>query len=494
MAVEASEEVTVFGILVLRVDVEIAVEVDVVAVSVEVADGVANELGVLLVGKGLEGFYRGFELARGAALLYFLLGSSGSFGSIGGTRVRGVSCPCGFLGPRALRGAVGEVYHGIILLGGRERRGLLGNAHGPGILDVGPQPAGRVLDALLVGECLDVVEAVAGPVLDHQLPGGLGPHPLGDEGVRREALAVRELRSGLGPLADETLGNPVADQVGLGGATSALLEVRAGEKARLHQLAVGGVELALYGRGVLVALGHGEELPQALQLHGPGERLFALDVDELVEAPGQGTLEAVVEVRVEALEVARVVGAHEDVVEAQGVVLARAPLALLPREMDAPHAEAVRAEVLVFFAVEGVLGVDGGLREPVEGIPEVVVVLAGVRLAQDLQELIEREAYPSVRRDAAATADDGHDGHEDVLVLRPGQAEVAVGGYPPVLLHAVPVLREDGVSRLGAILVPVSALEHEKRGLFEVDLDLNQGSALEVEEPELLDPAFCQNP
>src|SRR5215203_7053288 len=116
-------------------------------------------------------------------------------------------------------------------------------------------------------------------------------------------------------------------------------------------------------------------------------------------------------------------------------MLARAALALLPREMDAPHAEAVRAEVLVFFAVEGVLGVDGGLREPVEGVPEIVVVLAGVGLAKDLQELVECEVYLSVWGDATATADDGHDGHEDVLVLRPGQAEVAVGGYPPVLLQ-----------------------------------------------------------
>src|SRR5688572_15302070 len=99
---------------------------------------------------------------------------------------------------------------------------------------MGSQPAGRILDALLVGEDLDVVEAVAGPVLDHQLLGGLRPHPLGDEGVRREALAVREFGGGPGPLADEPLGDPVADQVGSGGAPSALLEVRAGEEALLY--------------------------------------------------------------------------------------------------------------------------------------------------------------------------------------------------------------------------------------------------------------------
>lgn len=62
--------------------------------------------------------------------------------------------------------------------------------HGPSVLDVGPQPARGVLDTLLVREGLDVVETVAGPVLDYQLLGGLRPHALGDEGVCREALAI----------------------------------------------------------------------------------------------------------------------------------------------------------------------------------------------------------------------------------------------------------------------------------------------------------------
>src|SRR5918995_1865591 len=263
MAVETSEEVTGFGILIFRVDVELAVEVDVVAVSVEVADGVADELGVLLVGEGLEGLYRRVELARGAAPLYFFLGWScrlGRVSGIGGVLGSRASCTGGFLF-WVPRGEVGDVYRCVVRLGRREDGGLLGDAHGPSVLDVGPKPARRVLDALLVGERLDVVEAVAGTVLDHELFGDLRPHALGDEGVRREALAVGELGGGPGPLADELLGDPVADQVSLGSAPAALLEIRAGEESRVHQLAVGGFELALNGRGVLVALGHGEELP-----------------------------------------------------------------------------------------------------------------------------------------------------------------------------------------------------------------------------------------
>ncbi len=256
---------------------------------------------------------------------------------------------------------------------------------------------------------------------------------------------------------------------------------------------MGGLKLALDGRGVLVALGHREQQPEALELHRPGERLLALDVNELVEAAGQGTPETVVEVRVEALKIACVVGAHENVIEAQGVVLARAALALLPREVDAPHAKAVGAEVLVFFAVERVLGVDGGLREPVERIAQVVVVLARVGLTQDLQELVEREAHAPVGWNAATPAHHRHNSYEDVLILGTGQTKIPVGGDPPVLLQAIPVPRQDGVTGLHALLAPVPALEHEERGLLEVDLDLDQGSALELEEPELLNPALGQS-
>ncbi len=51
------------GILAARVDVEVAVEVDVVAIAVKVADGVADELSVFLVGDGLEGLDGPVELA-----------------------------------------------------------------------------------------------------------------------------------------------------------------------------------------------------------------------------------------------------------------------------------------------------------------------------------------------------------------------------------------------------------------------------------------------
>jgi len=85
----------VLGIGVCRVDVEFAVEVDVVTVPVEVADGVADELGVLLVGEGLKGLYRRVELACSEAPLYFLLGLFGRF--IGGISTGSVLCPRGSL-------------------------------------------------------------------------------------------------------------------------------------------------------------------------------------------------------------------------------------------------------------------------------------------------------------------------------------------------------------------------------------------------------------
>ena len=80
------------GIGVLRVDVEFAVEVDVVTVPVEVADGVADEPGVLLVGDGFEGLYGRVELACSEAPLYFLFGRF-----IGGISTGSVLCPCGSL-------------------------------------------------------------------------------------------------------------------------------------------------------------------------------------------------------------------------------------------------------------------------------------------------------------------------------------------------------------------------------------------------------------
>ncbi len=60
------------GLPAADVDVELTVQADVIAVVVQVADGVADELPVLVVGQGLKGLYGPVELAGGAAPLYLL--------------------------------------------------------------------------------------------------------------------------------------------------------------------------------------------------------------------------------------------------------------------------------------------------------------------------------------------------------------------------------------------------------------------------------------
>src|SRR5829696_2219312 len=67
MAVEASEEVAVFGILAADVDEEVAVEAQVVTVAVGVCGRLPDPLAVLLVGEGLEGGDRAIELSGGEA-------------------------------------------------------------------------------------------------------------------------------------------------------------------------------------------------------------------------------------------------------------------------------------------------------------------------------------------------------------------------------------------------------------------------------------------
>src|SRR3712207_2272381 len=198
---EAAQEVAVFRVGATDVDKQVAVEVNVVAVAVEVSDGVADELPVLFVGEGLEGSNGPIELPSGLASRDLLRG--GPFVSVGRldairfgeVRQRGVGADTlQYGGVPFFGGGIGDINHRPAWFGRREGGGLLGYVHGPGVLDVAPQPASRVLDGLLVGECLEVVEAVAGPVLDHELLSGLWPHALGDEGLGREALAVGELR------------------------------------------------------------------------------------------------------------------------------------------------------------------------------------------------------------------------------------------------------------------------------------------------------------
>src|SRR3712207_3161312 len=107
-----------------------------------------------------------------------------------------------------------------------------------------------------------------------------------------------------------------------------------------------------------------------------------------------------------------------------------------------------------------------------------------MRLAQDLYQLVECEADPSVQGYASAPADHRHHGDEDVLIQRPRQTEVALGRYLPVLLEAVTLLRQDCVPGLRAVLAPFTTLEHEQWCLFQVNLHLDQRSTLELEEPQ----------
>jgi hypothetical protein len=137
-----------------------------------------------------------------------------------------------------------------------------------------------------------------------------------------------------------------------------LLYLRPVEVAAPFELLVGGDELLLYLRGVAVARGHGDHLPQLLELHGPRQALLALGVHQAVEAPREVPLEGVVEVRVEAFQVACGEGARQDVAELERVVLAGPALALLLAECHFPQVEAVALKVLVRQGVEGVLGVD----------------------------------------------------------------------------------------------------------------------------------------
>jgi hypothetical protein len=228
-------------------------------------------------------------------------------------------------------------------------------------------------------------------------------------------------------------------------------------------------------------------LPELLEIHAPREALLALGVYQAVEAPGEVLFEGVVEVRVEAFEVAGGERARKDVAELQGVVLACPALTLLLAERHVPEVEAVALEVLVGQGVEGVLGVDVGRGDTVQGVPKFVVVLAPVGLAEDLQELVEREGDAAVWRHAPAPLDELHDRDEDVLVDRAREPEVPVGRHPPVLLHPVPLARDGDAAGLYDVLATLlTFLQHEQGRLFQVDLDLDQGPPLVLEQPQLL--------
>src|SRR3712207_5540550 len=71
-----------------------------------------------------------------------------------------------------------------------------------------------------------------------------------------------------------------------------------------------------------------------------------------------------------------------------------------------------------------------------------------------------------------------------VTVCRTGQPELSPAGYLDVLLQAPPILSDDRVAGLQALLHAIAALEQEDGQLFHVDLDVDQRSIVELEEPQ----------
>jgi hypothetical protein len=106
-------------------------------------------------------------------------------------------------------------------------------------------------------------------------------------------------------------------------------------------------------------------LPEALEVHRPGQLAVALDVNQAVEATRQVTVKRVIEVGVEVLEIPSVEGAYQDVRELEGVVLGLPIAARFLGEEYVPQVETVGTEVTVGLRVEGVLGVDGRLAQPI---------------------------------------------------------------------------------------------------------------------------------
>src|SRR5829696_168012 len=281
-----------------------------------------------------------------------------------------------------------------------------GQGNGPTVVYVASQPGARVLDALLEGESVEVSKAVIGAVIPDEFSGGLRPDAGLDEPLDDGAVAGREVVEGNGAFADESARDTVVDQVN----SSPFLVVHTGQEATPQEFAVGGVQ-AFFDLGRLVVdVGEGDELPELHQFHRPTELALAPDVYEAVERLGQRVMQAEVEVGIQAFEVVGIVGAYEDLVELERMALAtRTLLALLALEVHAPRAETMRLEVLIFVVVESVLGVDDAVRNPVEAVAYVVVVLARPWvLAHHTQQPVYAEADPAVCRHSSIPMDVSH--------------------------------------------------------------------------------------
>ena len=111
----------------------------------------------------------------------------------------------------------------------------------------------------------------------------------------------------------------------------------------------------------------------------------------------------------------------------------------------------MRAELLGFVVVEGVFGVDHAVGDPIEGLPDLLVVVAPPVLAQDLEELVEAEAHHPIGREAACPMDQLHDRDVDVPVHRTGYPVLTPTDNLDVLLQALAVGRAYHVGGLQAL-------------------------------------------
>src|SRR5215213_5646388 len=236
-----------------------------------------------------------------------------------------------------------------------------------------------------------------------------------DQCVGGFALAGTEGHLGLLAGLDEPARDPEADHLVL----PALFVVGPLEETAPLEFLEPGLDLFLDLRVVPVALRHGVELPELLDTHGPGEPALPFGVHELVETLGHRALERKEEVGVERLEETGVVRTDEYFVELQDVALRGASLSLpRAREVYAPRGEAVGAKLLGLPVVEGVLGVDHAVCDPVQGLAHLLVIVAPAVLAEDLQKLVEAEAHLAVRRYAPSAVDQLHNPDVHVSLRR----------------------------------------------------------------------------
>src|SRR5687768_3240962 len=153
-----------------------------------------------------------------------------------------------------------------------------------------------------------------------------------------------------------------------------LLVVDPREEPLLLELLVGLLKGALYLRGVGVI--ERDLIPDGEEVTPPGEASGPLQIYQAVEPLAQGHLEAKEEVRVQALEVLRLVVADEDRVEPEDVAIlgrpgtrgVRTPPLFSLGEVHAPDVEGVGDQLLISRRVEGIRALYSSQLDPHERV------------------------------------------------------------------------------------------------------------------------------